>query len=194
MIHYIKGKLAMKFEGGVVLETGGIGYEINVPESDPVYLAASGQEALVYTAMTVREDDVSLYGFTSQDSLALFRRLITVSGVGAKAAMALLSAMSSDALKKAIVFEDAATLTKANGIGKKIAQRIVLELKDKLGAVSGLTEGAQEISAGSAKSEAISGLMALGYSRSEAAEALAGIAETDLTTEQYMKQALKRLF
>lgn len=194
MIHYIKGKLAMKFEGGVVLETGCIGYEINVPENDAVYLATSGQEAFVYTAMTVREDDVSLYGFSSQDSLALFRRLVTVSGVGAKAAMALLSAMSADALKKAIVFEDAAALTKANGVGKKIAQRIVLELKDKLGAVGGLSEAAEGIAASSAKTEAISGLIALGYSRGEAVEALSGITEADLTTEQYMKQALKRLF
>lgn len=194
MIHYIKGTMAMKFEGGIVLETSGIGYEINVPENDAVYLIASGQEAFVYTAMIVREDDVSLYGFSLQDSLILFRKLITVSGVGAKAAMALLAAMSSDALKKAIVFEDVSTLTKANGVGKKIAQRIVLELKDKLGAIGGLSDAGEGIIADSAKTEAISGLIALGYSRSEASEALVGITETNLTTEQYMKQALKRLF
>lgn len=184
----------MKFEGGIVLETSGIGYEINVPENDEVYLIASGQGAFVYTAMTVREDDVSLYGFSSQDSLMLFRKLVTVSGVGAKAAMALLAAMSSDALKKAIVFEDANTLTKANGVGKKIAQRIILELKDKLGAIGSLSDAGEGIIADSAKAEAISGLISLGYSRSEASEALVGISETNLTTEQYMKQALKRLF
>lgn len=191
MFHYIKGNVTMKFEGGVVIETGGIGYEVFVPDNSAVYLADSRETVLIYTVMIVREDDVSIYGFHDKESLDLFRKLLTVNGVGAKAAMAILSSMPVDHIKKAIVFDDAATLTKANGIGKKIAQRITLELKDKLGAVGGLAEAADKAVSGSGKTEAINGLISLGYSRSEAVTALAGIPDDDLTTEEYIKRALK---
>jgi len=191
MFHYIKGNITMKFEGGVVVESGGIGYEVFVPDNSAVYLADSKETVLVYTAMIVREDDVSIYGFHDKESLDLFRKLMTVNGVGAKAAMAILSAMPVGEIKKAILFDDAATLTKANGIGKKIAQRITLELKDKMGAVGGLAEAAEKVIADSGKTEAINGLISLGYSRSEAVSALAGVTEDDLTTEEYIKRALK---
>ena len=141
--------------------------------------------------MIVREDDVSIYGFADKEALDLFRKLMTVNGVGAKAAMAILASMPVGEIKKAIVFDDALTLTKANGIGKKIAQRITLELKDKLGAVGGLTEAAEKVVSDSNKTEAINGLISLGYSRSEAVSALAGVGDDDLTTEQYIKRALK---
>jgi Holliday junction DNA helicase RuvA len=191
MFHYIKGNVTMKFEGGVVIETGGIGYEVFVPDNSPVYLSESSDTVLVYTAMIVREDDVSVYGFHDKEALDLFRKLMTVNGVGAKAAMAILSSMPVGEIKKAIVFDDAATLTKANGIGKKIAQRITLELKDKMGAVGGLAEAAERVVYDSSKTEAINGLVSLGYSRSEAVSELAGITEDDLTTEEYIKRALK---
>jgi Holliday junction DNA helicase RuvA len=191
MFHYIKGNVTMKFEGGVVIETGGIGYEVFVPDNSPVYLSESRDTVLVYTAMIVREDDVSIYGFHDKEALDLFRKLMTVNGVGAKAAMAILSSMPVSEIKKAIVFDDAATLTRANGIGKKIAQRITLELKDKMGAIGGLAEAAEKVIYDSGKTEAINGLISLGYSRSEAVSALAGITEDDLTTEEYIKRALK---
>lgn len=195
MLHYIKGKITMKIDSGVVVESGGIGYEVSIPDNSKLYLSDAESEVLVYTAMIVREDDVSLYGFAEKDSLDLFRKLMTVSGVGAKAALALLSAMSSDGLKKAILFDDAATLTKANGIGKKTAQRIVLELKDKLGMVStGFAESADFAIIEGGRTEAVDGLIALGYSKSEAMEALAAVQEDDLTTEEYIKRALKKLF
>ncbi len=191
MIHYIKGNITMKFDGGVVVETGGIGYEIFVPDNSAVYLADSKETVLIYTVMIVREDDVSLYGFHDKESIDLFRKLMTVNGVGAKAAMAILSSMPVGEIKKAIVFDDSAALTKANGIGKKIAQRITLELKDKMGAVGGLAETAEKVVADSGKTEAINGLVSLGYSRTEALSAIAGIDEDDLTTEEYIKRALK---
>ena len=191
MFHYIKGNVTMKFEGGVVIETGGIGYEVFVPDNSPVYLSESKDTVLVYTAMIVREDDVSIYGFHDKEALDLFRKLMTVNGVGAKAAMAILSSMPVSEIKKAIVFDDSATLTKANGIGKKIAQRITLELKEKMGAIGGLTEAAEKVIYDSGKTEAINALISLGYSRSEAVSALAGIAEDNLTTEEYIKRALK---
>lgn len=191
MFHYIKGNITMKFEGGIVIEAGGIGYEIYVPDNSSVYLADSKDTVLVYTAMILREDDVSIYGFSDKESLDLFRKLMTVNGVGAKAAMAILSSMPVGEIKKAIVFDDSALLTKANGIGKKIAQRITLELKDKLGAVGGLAEAAEKVVSDSGKIEAINGLISLGYSKSEAVSALAGIGEEDLTAEEYIKRALK---
>jgi Holliday junction DNA helicase RuvA len=181
----------MKFESGVVIEANGIGYEVFVPDNSPVYLGDSKDVVLLFTAMIVREDDVSIYGFHDRESLDLFRKLMTVNGVGAKAAMAILSSMPVVDIKKAIVFDDAATLTKANGIGKKIAQRITLELKEKMGAVGGLSEAAQQAVSDSGKTEAINGLISLGYSRSEAMSALAGIEENDLSAEDYIKRALK---
>lgn len=191
MFHYIKGNVTMKFDGGVVVETGGIGYEIYVPDNSSLYLADGRETVLVYTVMIVREDDVSIYGFHDREALDLFRKLLSVNGVGAKAAMAILSAMPVGEVKKAIVFDDAAALTKANGIGKKIAQRIALELKDKLGALGGLAEAAEKAVSDSGKAEAINGLISLGYSRSEAIGALSGIEDDGLTAEEYIKRALK---
>jgi len=191
MFHYIKGNVTMKFEGGVVIEANGIGYEVFVPDNSSVYLADSKETVLIFTAMIVREDDVSIYGFHDKEELDLFRKLMTVNGVGAKAAMAILSSMPVGQIKKAIVFDDAATLTKANGIGKKIAQRITLELRDKMGAVGGLAEATEKVVADSGKTEAINGLISLGYTRSEAVSALAGITEDNLSAEEYIKKALK---
>lgn len=192
MFHYIKGKIAMKYESGVVVDVGGIGYEIAVPDNSSVYLKESGEDVLLYTVMAVREDDISLYGFSEKEALTLFKKLTTVNGVGAKAGMALLSALPITELTKAILFEDVASLTKANGIGKKIAQRIVLELKDKVDSLPGLQDTVA-ISApqGNSQMEAADGLMALGYSKSEAMELLVGIKGENLTAEDYIKKALR---
>jgi Holliday junction DNA helicase RuvA len=197
MFHYIKGPRTAKFDGGVVLEAQGVGFEISVPDNSAAYLAKDGDILTLYTAMIVREDDVSVYGFMEKESLALFRKLMTVSGVGAKAALSVLSCMPLAELKKAIVFEDAKSLTRANGIGKKTAERIILELKDKLGQIGNISEAvksADEIMATDEKSEAVNALMALGYSKGEALSAMAGIDETGLSAEAYVKKALKRLF
>lgn len=200
MLHYIKGKLAMKQETGIVIEAGGLGYEISVPGNSRLYLAAEGEELTVFTAMIVREDDISLYGFYDKGELDTFRKLITVSGVGAKAALAMLSAMPLAELHQAIVFEDAKTLTRANGIGKKTAERIVLELKDKFGEIETvqLPEGSDSvmIQQGEAdpRTEAVEALINLGYTKGEAMNAMAAVKETELTAEEYIKQALKQLF
>lgn len=200
MLHYIKGILAIKMESQIVVEAGGLGYEITVPANSSVYLAHESEEITVYTAMMVREDDVSLYGFGSKAELDTFRKLITVSGVGAKAAVAILSAMPLNEVHQAIILEDAKSLTRANGIGKKTAERIVLELKDKFGHLedAALPSGHDAvISAGDAadnRTEAANALMALGYTKGEAVNALASVKDTDLTVEEYIKQALKRLF
>ena len=199
MIHYIKGTMTMKFNGGVVVETGGIGYEVFVPENSAAYLKNDGDDIMLYTVMQVREDDVSLYGFTEREAMDIFNKLITVSGVGAKAAMAILSAMPLHEVKQAIIFEDAASLTRANGIGKKTAQRVVLELKDKIGSAEDIAPaapgtGGSVPAANDEKTEAINALVALGYSKNEAVNALARVNCTDLTPEDYIKEALKTLF
>lgn len=201
MLHYIKGTLAMKLENGVVVEAGGLGYELSVPANSSIYLAAEGEEVTVFTAMIVREDDISLYGFAEKAALDTFRKLITVSGVGAKAALAVLSAMPLEEVHQAIVMEDAKSLTRANGIGKKTAERIVLELKDKFGQLEdvsmpqgGASETGADAGTGDSRTEAVNALIALGYTKGEAVNALAAVKETDLTVEEYIKQALKKLF
>jgi Holliday junction DNA helicase RuvA len=193
MLHYIKGRIAEVLPGMAVLENAGIGYELHIPENSAAFLAKPGDEMRFFTAMIVREDDISLYGFTDRDSLIMFRRLMTVSGVGAKAALAILSAMPLSELTRAIVFEDVPMLTRANGIGKKTAQRIVLELKDKIGAADSITAPADtDVAPGSAKEEALGALVALGYTRSEAMTAMIGITEPGLTAEEYIRKALTR--
>lgn len=199
MLHFIKGTLAMTIPNGVVIEAGGLGYEVYVPDNSAVYLAKEGQEVMVYTAMIIREDDVSIYGFADKESLKLFRMLMTVNGVGAKAALSILSALSAQELQKAVLYEDVAALTKANGIGKKTAQRIVLELKDKIDASQAVSGGAAVVVTPNGvmsdnRGEAVNALIALGYSKSEAVDALCGVEEQDLTVEEYIKKALKKLF
>lgn len=201
MIGFIRGILAEKSNGYIIVDVGGIGYEIFVPANSGAYMAAEGSEIMVYTSMIVREDDVSLYGFSRKGELDAFKKLITVSGVGAKAAISILSAFTLEQLQQAIVFEDAKTLTKANGIGKKSAERIVLELKDKFSAEG--HDGSMHTSetlmtsdggAATGRAEAVSALIELGYSRGEATSALASIKETDLSAEEYIRLALKNLF
>jgi Holliday junction DNA helicase RuvA len=196
MIHFIRGKLAILNPGSIVIENNGIGYGLTVPENSSFFLAKEGEEVFAYTSMIVREDDISLYGFSDRETQRMFHRLMSVTGVGAKAAMAILSAMPLQELIRAILFEDAVTLTRANGIGKKSAQRNVLELKDKVEAADGLNAGAVQALTGSptdARGEAADGLMALGYTKSEALTALSKITEEELSAEEYIKKALKRL-
>lgn len=200
MIHFIKGQFAGSFNGGVVIETAGLGYEIFVPENSPVYMLGDGDIVKLYTKMIVREDDVSLYGFSQKEGLDLFERLITVNGVGAKAALSILSAMPINDVRRAIAFEDVVMLTKANGIGKKTALRIVLELKDKMGDITsadgysmiGTAHDAPEFT--DERTEAMNALISLGYSKSEAVMALSKITENNLTCEEYIKKALNRLY
>lgn len=196
MIHFIRGKLAILNPGSIVIENNGIGYGLTVPENSSFFLSKEGEEVFAYTSMIVREDDISLYGFSDRETQRMFHRLMSVTGVGAKAAMAILSALPLQELIRAILFEDAVTLTRANGIGKKSAQRIVLELKDKVEAADGLNAGTVQALTGSptdARGEAADGLMALGYTKSEALTALSKIPEEDLSAEEYIKKALKRL-
>ena len=201
MIGFIRGILAEKGNGYIIVDVNGVGYEIFVPANSGAYMAAEGQEIMVHTIMIVREDDMSLYGFSRKGEKDAFKKLITVNGVGAKAAISILSAFTLEQLQQAIVFEDAKTLTKANGIGKKTAERIVLELKDKFETeeTDGMPQTSQEIitdgvGAANGRADAITALIELGYSRGEATSALASVKENDLTAEEYIRKALAKLF
>ncbi len=197
MIHYIKGTLIMKLEDRVVIETGGVGFEVFVPGNSRLYMTTEGEEVETYTYMQVKQDDITLFGFGDERSLSLFKKLIRVNSVGAKAALSILSAMPLEDLKRAIVFEDIDMITRANGVGKKTAQKIVLELKDKLDDIQGGFPGdnlpGNEIVEGDNRSVAIDGLINLGYSKSEAMAALVGVRDEDLTVEEYIKLALKKM-
>lgn len=205
MIKYIKGYYAMTLAGGIVVETtSGIGFEINIPAGSPLYKYGEGEEITVFTAMIVKEDDISLYGFHNRESLDLFRMLITVSGIGAKGAMSIMGSMSADELRRAILFKDVKEISKANGVGKKTAERLILELKDKIGKLGGTSDavaGSAEISGASAdadaddaRTEAIYALVSLGYSKAEAFGAVSKVLDEGLTGEEYIKRALKSLF
>ena len=214
MIKYIKGYYAMTFAGGIVVETSsGMGFEINIPAGSPLYKYGEGEEITVFTAMIVKEDDISLYGFHNRESLDLFRLLITVSGIGAKGAMSIMGSMSADELRRAIMFEDVKEISKANGVGKKTAERLILELKDKIGKLGGTADvaasaasaasiggaadymyGAAANGAEDARTEAIYALVSLGYSKAEAFAAVSRVPEDGLTGEEYIKRALKSMF
>lgn len=203
MIGFLRGELVYKGDGYILIDVGGVGYQVIVPSNTSAYLRGEGQEVTVYTVMIVREDDISLFGFSGRTEQEAFTKLISVSGVGPKVAVAILSAFTMDQLQQAIVFEDSKTLQKANGVGRKTAERIVLELKDKFsaegirdpyGTYAGITEqvaGREGQTVQNNRGGAVNALVALGYTRSEAVSALAGIEEQDLTVEEYIKRALK---
>ena len=198
MIRYVKGIYSMNINGGIVVETqSGLGLEIFLPANSPIYRYGEGETIMVYTSMIVKEDDISLYGFHNRDNLEIFERLITVSGVGAKGAMSILGTLEAAELKRAIAFEDAKEISRANGIGKKTAERIILELKDKLAKtdIPAYVPPADTADVSSdSRSEAITALVTLGYTKAEAFNAVASINDEGLSSEEYIKKALKNLF
>ena len=195
MISYLKGTLAWRGEDRVIVETGGVGYQVFV---SPVTLSALPQtesEVQLFTHMSVKEDGISLFGFRSMEELTLFHQLIGVSGVGPKGALALLGVLPASQIRIAIVTEAAAALAKPPRLGKKTAQKIIIDLKDKMKNETLLPEGweetPQEMTGAGPKTEALEALLALGYSRSEAVRALANLPQED--TESLLKAALKRM-
>jgi len=194
LIYYIKGYVTETMPGKLVIENNGVGYLVNVTDNCSALLAGSNDMVTLYTFMAVREDDISLFGFADKESLNMFNLLTTVSGIGNKGALAILSKLSPYELRQAIVFEDADSIAKANGIGKKTAAKVVLELKDKVGSIdlsNGTTQTAVQIVKGSAKDEAVLALTSLGFSKTEAMSRLVGVNDDSYTAEDYVKIALK---
>lgn len=198
MIRFIKGKFHPQADGTAIIETsGGIGFLVNIAANSPLYKNLEGDDVKVYTLMIVREDDMSLYGFDSKEELDLFKLLITVNGVGAKAAMAIMSVLPAMELRRAIAAGDIESIKAASGVGKKIAERVILELKDKVGDFGGVESvmgSTETFSFNSERSEAVSALIALGYSKSEADTAVGRILDDSLSCEEYIKGALKEMF
>jgi len=199
MYAYLNGLIVEKEDDNIVIEVNNIGYNIHVAAGISQKLPDKGQTAKIYTYTSVREDAFWLYGFSSKEELQLFKLLITVSGIGPKGAMGLLSVMDADTIKLAIISQDAKMIAKAPGIGAKSAGRIILELKDKvkpediMGESTGDDSGGNEMTA-AVRSEATEALVALGYTVSDAFKALQTIEiTTDTTVEQVIKLALRKM-
>jgi len=201
MIGYIKGELAEIKENYVVIEAGNIGYEVYLPASSILELPPRNSIVKVYTYMHVREDALCLYGFLTKDYLEMFKLLITVNGIGPKVAQGILSAITADELRFAVLAQDSRVIAKAPGVGKKTADKIIFELKDKIKPESAFAQvfEKQDEKPGTAniygkRDEAVQALMALGYTSPEAYKIVAQIDITeDMTTEDILKLCLKRL-
>lgn len=210
MIAFLHGELARIGDDSVIIDVNGVGYEVKVSLETISELASegTGNEVTVHTYTYLREDQIALYGFLTADDLALFKMLITVSGIGPKGGLALLSGCSADELRFAILTGDVKTIQKAPGIGKRTAERVILELRDKLSRAMGarvdelLSHGVSgdDLGAGagagaqqeSDAADAADALVALGYSRQEALQA---VRQTGLTedTEKILREALRYL-
>ena len=200
MIGFVQGKVDTISEDNVVIDTGAIGYNVRISAKTAQELPGIGQEVRLYTYTSVREDGISLFGFLSRDSLDIFKKIITVNGIGPKGGLAVLSVMSADELKFAIISGNAQAITKAPGIGKKTAERVILDLKDKISVED--TQIRKEISSydglpqtGKAQSEAVEALTALGYSATDALHAVRQIEHAEeMDVEAILKLALKNMF
>lgn len=188
MIASLHGRLESISDDGAIINVNGIGFQVYMPTSTLSTLGSRGQEVHIYTHLHLREDNVTLYGFASPDELGLFEILIGVSGIGPKLALSMLSAMSVEQLSMAIAMGNTDLLTAVPGIGKKIAARLVLELKDKIGAEL-VTAPAAQLAQENA--DVLAALTSLGYSVAEASRAVASLPSApDLTLEEKIRLAL----
>ena len=199
MISFIRGSLERRAENFIIIESGGIGYRVFVSPATLARLPQTGAEVKVYTYLEVKEGGISMYGFSSSEEQEMFHKLLTVSGVGPKGALGFLAQLTPRQLILAILSDDVKTLCQAPGVGRKTAQRVVLELKDKFRTEETLEQGEmwqRELSptgGTDARFEAIDAMMALGYSRNEAGKAVNAIAAEGMTTEDILKAALKKM-
>lgn len=187
MIAFLDGVLAEKAGGRVVLAVQGTGYEVLVPASTLGKLPAVGREARLYTRLAVRDDAMTLYGFATAEERELFDLLVTVNGVGPKVALSILSGLAPTTLRRAVAAGDAAALTVVPGVGKKVAQRVLLDLKDRLG-------GGEAVTATGPMAEVREALLALGLSAQEASDAMAELdGDGERPVEDLLREALQRV-
>lgn len=188
MIAYLKGKIKFKSSGFIIIDVGGVGYQVFIASTLGNQLSL-GQELELYTHQHVREDEVNLYGFIQPDELELFELLIGISGIGPRTALGILSIAGPDDVKESIGRGDYSLLVKVSGIGRKTAERVVLELREKIGKLAG-----RSLSAGSfITGDELDALMALGYSLAQAREALNGVDKNIKDAGERIRQALKKL-
>lgn len=197
MIKYLNGTLAEVDIDSIVVEVSGIGYGVNVPVSVIENVREIGSKIKIYTYMNVKEDDVSLYGFLTKDELEIFKRIISVSGIGPKGGLAILSTLSADDLRFAVLSDDAKAIAKSPGIGLKTASKLILELKDKFDLQEAFDKKSANMAQVSVKNnteaqDAIEALVALGYSSSDALKAVRSLDIDDsVPSGQIIKMALK---
>jgi Holliday junction DNA helicase RuvA len=186
VIAFLDGQVAEKGVGRAVISVGGVGYDVQVPSSTLAKLPPVGSRALLHTRMVVRDDAMTLFGFATADERELFDLLVTVTGVGPKVALSFLSVLAPDALRRAVRAGDLAALTLVPGVGKKVAQRVVLDLKDKLGGEVVVLEGPL--------ADVREALVSLGLSPQEASEAMAALdGDTDRAVEDLLREALQHV-
>ena len=187
MISFLEGDVAERAGGRVVISVGGVGYDVLVPASTLAKLPPIGRPARVYTRMVVRDDAITLFGFAGTEERELFDLLVTVTGIGPKVALAFLSALAPAAFRRAVTSGDVAALTIVPGVGKKVAQRVVLDLKDKLG-------GEEVVIVDGPLADVRDALLALGLSPAEASEAMAGIEPNGgRPAEDLLREALRHV-
>lgn len=202
MISFLKGYIEEKSEKSIFLDVNGVGYEIYMPTGSASMLPAVGEEVKIHTYLQISENGIGLYGFLTKDELNVFKLLITVNGIGPKGAVGILSALTANELRIAVLSDDDKAIAKAPGIGAKTAKKLILELKDKFHLEDALEEFAEPVMAAKrsgsevsdAHMEAVQALVALGYSNSDALKAVK-LADTgeDANTEALLKAALKQL-
>lgn len=198
MIRFVSGSLSAVGESEVIIESHGIGYAVCVPVSLIDALPRIGESVKLYTYLSVREDAMQLFGFLSYDDYLMFKMLITVNGIGPKAALAILGTLSSGQFRQAVMAEDAKLIAAAPGIGPKTAKKIILELKDKLKQAGMFLDvqntGTEEDSFAEVIQDAIEALVVLGYPRTEAADAVHAVEfSSGMTVEEVLKQSLKHM-
>lgn len=201
MISYIRGDLVSFEKEKIIVDVNGIGYGIFMPETSMGMLPPCGSEVKIHTYLNVREDAMQLFGFLTKDDLEIFKMLIGVSGIGPKGGLAILSKLSADDLRFAILSGDAKAISAAQGIGKKTAEKVIIELKDKLDLEDMLKPkqdagfmASGEYSANEMQSEAVQALVALGYGNTESLKAVKKVGSDCATVEEILKAALKHLF
>lgn len=192
MYYYIKGEYVKKGENFIVVEAGGVGYKIYTSNMCIANMPELGENIKVFTHFYVREDIQDLYGFSAEEELSMFLNLISVSGVGPKAALAILSVANAKELAMAIIQKNVKVITKAAGVGPKLAERVILELKNKIKNIDALPEEFSGEQAADSDDEAVQALVALGYSEQESKKAV-GLSKDGLSVEQVIKEALKKL-
>jgi len=196
MIGFLRGRLAARYPPGLMIDVGGVGYELEAPMSTFYGLPATGEPVALFTHLVVREDAHVLYGFATESERRLFRGLLKVSGVGPKIALAILSGSSVEDFLRTIEAEDIAMLTRIPGIGRKTAERVIIEMRDSVaklatGGPAGAEAAPATGTAGSAQSEAFSALLSLGYKPPEASRLLKSVEEPGLATTELIRNALK---
>lgn len=197
MLYNIRGKLTVSDVNFIVVECGGVGFKCFTTLNTVKNIGRTGDEVNVFTYLAVREDAMDLYGFATLDELNAFKLLISVSGIGPKAAAAILSELAPDRLAVCIASGDAKAITKAQGVGKKTAERVVLELKDKMGSIavgdtSDVVSSVASVGESSNSAEAVEALVALGYSQSDAA-VVVGSMDKSLSVDEMIRNGLKQL-